>query len=103
MMIIFNYMLTQLLFLKYLYNHGVLGFWGHRRGSERVGDTGKLLGAAAMEDRAHGTAVAERPSRCESTQVLKPQPVGQSPAAPHHRNAAHSPQRMPTSPQRMPT
>ena len=57
----------------------------HRRGSERIGDTGKLLGTASHEGDADGTTMAAG----ESSQTLMPQPVGQSPTAPHHKTTAH--------------
>src|ERR1017187_7437072 len=55
---------------------------GHHRGSERVSDTGKLLGTASHEGDADGTTMAPG----ESSKTLTPQPVGQSSTAPHHTN-----------------
>ena len=45
----------------------------HRRGSEGIGDTGKLLEAASIEDGTDGTTMAER----KSGKSLMPKPAGQ--------------------------
>ena len=45
----------------------------HRRGSEGIGDSRKLLGAAPIEDGTDGTTMAER----KSGKTLTPQPAGQ--------------------------
>ena len=66
----------------------------HRRGSEGIGDSRKLLGAAPIEDGTDGTTMAKR----KSSKTLTPQPAGQPSTAPHQRNAGpHRMERWPTS------
>ena len=45
----------------------------HRRGSEGIGDSRKLLGAASIEDGTDGKTMAER----KSGKTLMPKPAGQ--------------------------